>query len=96
MSTLRPLYDRVVIRRKEVEEVSKGGIVVPGGLDDKPDEGTVVSVGPGKVLEDGSIRPTTIKPGDKVIISKGTGMETELDGETLVIVNEEDVVGVLS
>ena len=96
MSTIRPLYDRVVVRRDEVQEVSEGGIHIPGGVDDKPDKGTVVAVGQGKVMDDGTIRPPTVKEGDTVIVSKGTGTEIELDKETLLIVFEQDIVGVIS
>ena len=96
MSAIRPLYDRVVIRRDKVEEVSEGGIVLPGGIEDEAGKATVVAVGQGKLLDDGTIRPMTVKEGDRVIVSKGTGAEVEFEGETLVILPEQDIVGVLS
>ena len=95
MSTLRPLYDRVVIKRDEAATVSEGGIVI-AGEGEQPDIGTVLAAGQGKILEDGSVRPMSVKEGDRVVVAKGTGMETEYDGEPVVIVFEQDIVGVLS
>jgi chaperonin GroES len=96
MSTIRPLYDRIVIKRDEVETVSAGGIYVAGGLDDKPEMGTVIAAGPGGVLPDGTVRPTTVKPGDRVIVSKGTGAEISIDGEMVLVVSEPEIVGIVS
>ena len=95
MSTLRPLFDRVIIKRDEAKETTDSGIVIAGG-GEEPTTGTVIAVGTGKVLEDGSIRPMSVKEGDRVIVADGTGLEQEHEGESLVIVFEQDIVGVLS
>jgi len=96
MSTIRPLYDRIAFIRDDVKEVSEGGILVPGGVDEEPDFGTVIAVGTGACLPDGTIRPMTVKPGDRIIVSKGTGSEVDLDGQKIVIVSEPEIVGVMS
>lgn len=96
MNTIQPLYDRVAIKRDDVQEVSNGGIIVPGGVDEEPDMGTVIAVGTGGTLPNGTIRPTTVKPGDRIIISKGVGTEIDLNGEKIIIVSEPEIIGVIS
>jgi chaperonin GroES len=91
----RPLHDRLLIRRIEEEEKTKGGIIIPDTAKEKPLEGRVVAAGPGKVDEDGKLRPLDVKPGDRVLFSKYAGTEVTLDGEEHLIVREEDVLAVL-
>jgi chaperonin GroES len=93
---LRPLHDRVLIRRVEEEEKTKGGIIIPDTAKEKPMEGEVVSVGPGARGEDGAIQPMDLKAGDRVLFGKWSGTEIKLDGEDLIIMKESDVMGVIS
>ena len=92
---LRPLHDRVVIRRTEEERKSPGGIVIPDSAAEKPVEGKVVAVGKGKILEDGQVRPLDVKIGDKILFGKYSGTEVKVDGEDLVVMREEDVMAVI-
>ena len=91
----RPLHDRVVVRRIEADEKTKGGIIIPDTAKEKPVEGEVVAVGNGKVLEDGSIRKVDVKVGDRVLFGKYSGTEVKLDGEERLIVREDDILAVL-
>ena len=90
----RPLHDRVVIKRLEGEEKSKGGIIIPDNAKEKPQEGTVVAVGPGGRDEAGKLIPIDLKAGDKVIFGKWSGTEVKIDGEDLLIMKEADIMGV--
>jgi len=91
----RPLHDRVVVRRIESEEKTKGGIIIPDSAKEKPIEGEVLAVGNGKVLEDGKVRALDIKPGDRVLFGKYSGTEVKLDGEEALILREDDILGVI-
>jgi chaperonin GroES len=92
---IRPLRDRVLVKRLEGEEKTKGGIIIPDAAKEKPLEGKVVAVGSGKLLEDGTIRPLDLKVGDKILFGKYTGTEVKLDGEEMVILREDDVLAVI-
>ena len=93
---IRPLYDRVVVRRNEEEETSAGGIVLPGTAKEKPNQGEVVAVGEGKVLDNGDIRPLAVKVGDKVVFGQYAGSNTiEVDGEELIIMGESEIFAVV-
>jgi chaperonin GroES len=94
--SFRPLHDRVLIRRVEAEEKTKGGILIPDTAQEKPMEGEVVAVGPGARGEDGKIHPLDVKAGDRVLFGKWSGTEIKLDGEELIIMKESDVMGVLA
>ena len=89
-----PLHDRVVIKRLEGEEKSKGGIIIPDNAKEKPQEGTVVAVGPGGRDEAGKLIPVDLKAGDKVLFGKWSGIEVKIDGEDLLIMKEADIMGV--
>ena len=91
----RPLHDRVVIKRIEAEEKSKGGIIIPDTAKEKPQEGEVVAVGPGARDEKGVIQPLDVKAGDRVLFGKWSGTEVKIDGEELLIMKESDVMGVI-
>ncbi len=92
---IRPLHDRVVIRRTEEETKSAGGIVIPDSATEKPSQGEVLAVGPGKKLDDGSIQPVDLKVGDKVLFGQYAGSTAKLDGEELLIMSETEVFGVV-
>lgn len=92
---IHPLHDRVVIRRNEEERTSPGGIVIPDTAKDKPVEGEVVAVGPGKPLENGQVRPLTLKVGDKVLFGKYAGTEVKREGTDYVVMREDDVMAVI-
>ena len=92
----RPLHDRVVIRRVEEEEKSKGGIIIPDTAKEKPMEGEVVAAGPGARGEGGKIQPMDVKAGDRVLFGKWSGTEVKIDGQELMIMKESDIMGVLS
>ena len=92
---IRPLQDRVLVRRLESEEKTKGGIIIPDTAKEKPIEGKVIAVGAGKVGEDGKQRPLDVKAGDKVLFAKYSGTEVKIDGEEHLILREEDILGVL-
>ena len=91
----RPLHDRVVIRRLEAEEKSKGGIIIPDTVKEKPQEGEVVAVGPGARDESGKIVPLELKVGERVLFGKWSGTEVKVDGQELLIMKESDIMGVL-
>ncbi len=92
---IRPLGDRVLIQPAEAKETMKGGIIIPDSAKEKPQEGTVVAAGPGKILEDGKIRPMSVKKGDKVIYSKYAGTEVKVDGEEHLLMREDDILGIV-
>ena len=91
----RPLHDRVVIRRIEGEEKTKGGIIIPDTAKEKPQEGEVIAVGPGGRDESGKLVPLDVKAGDRVLFGKWSGSEVKIDGEELLIMKESDVMGVI-
>ena len=92
----RPLHDRVVVRRLEAEEKSKGGIIIPDTAKEKPQEGEIVAVGPGGRDENGKLIAMALKAGDRVLFGKWSGTEVKLDGEELLIMKESDVMGVIA
>ena len=92
---IRPLHDRVVVRRSEEEATSAGGIVLPGAAAEKPNQGEVVAVGPGEVTEDGKLKAMNVKAGDKILFGKWSGTEVKLDGSDLLIMKESDIMGIL-
>jgi chaperonin GroES len=92
---IRPLHDRVIVQRMKEEEKTRGGIIIPDSAKEKPVEGKVVAVGNGKVLEDGKVRPLEVKKGDRVLFGKYAGQEVKVDGEELVILREDDIVGIV-
>ena len=93
---IRPLQDRIIVKRLEGEEKTKGGIIIPDTAKEKPIEGKVIAAGNGKVLEDGKVRPLDIKAGDRVLFSKYAGTEIKIDGEEHMIMSEEEVLGVVT
>ena len=92
---IRPLQDRVLVKRIESEEKTKGGIIIPDTAKEKPIEGEVVAVGNGKVLEDGTLKKLDVKVGDRVLFGKYSGTEVKLEGEERLIVREDDILAVL-
>ena len=92
---IRPLHDRVIVKRLESETKSAGGIVIPDSAAEKPIQGKVVAVGKGKILEDGNVRPLDVKVGDKILFGKYSGTEVKVDGDELVVMREEDVMAVI-
>ena len=95
MSTIRPLHDRIIVRRVREEEKSKGGIIIPDTAKEKPAEGKVLAVGNGKIQEDGTLRKLDVKVGDHVLFGKYDGTEVKVDGEETLVVREENILGVL-
>ena len=93
--TLRPLHDRVIIKRLEEEKISAGGIVIPDSAAEKPVRGEVIAAGNGKILEDGKVRPIAVKKGDKVLFGKYSGTEVKVDGQELLVMREEDLLAVI-
>ncbi len=92
----RPLHDRVVVKRVEAEDKSKGGIIIPDTAKEKPQEGQVVAVGPGGRDENGKLIPMGVKAGDRVLFGKWSGTEVKLDGDDLLIMKESDIMGVVA
>jgi chaperonin GroES len=92
---IRPLHDRVIVKRLEEERTSAGGIIIPDSATEKPIQGKVLAVGKGKILENGDIRPLDLKVGDKVLFGKYGGTEVKIDGEELLVMREEDVMAVI-
>ena|SRR5581483_4494501 len=92
---IRPLQDRIIVKRVAEEEKTKGGIIIPDTAKEKPLEGKVIAVGNGRVLEDGKIRPLDVKAGDRVLFGKYAGTEVKIDGEDHLILKEDDVVGIV-
>jgi chaperonin GroES len=91
----RPLHDRVVVRRLEGKGTSKGGIIIPDTAKEKPQEGEVLAIGPGRRDESGKLIPIDLKPGDVILFGKWSGTEIKIDGEDLLIMNEADIMGVI-
>ena len=92
---IRPLQDRVIVKRIEEEEKTKGGIIIPDTAKEKPMEGKIIAVGKGKLLEDGKIHPLDVKAGDRVLFGKYAGTEVKIDGEEHLIMREDDILGVI-
>ena len=93
--TFRPLHDRVVVRRIEAEDKTKGGIIIPDTAKEKPQEGEIIAVGPGARDESGKLVPLDVKAGDRVLFGKWSGTEVKIDGEDLLIMKESDIMGVI-
>jgi chaperonin GroES len=93
---LRPLHDRVIIKRMEEEKMSAGGIVIPDSATEKPIKGEVIAVGNGKILEAGTVRPLDLKVGDKVLFGKYSGTEVKVDGTEYLVMREEDIMAVFA
>ena len=91
----RPLHDRVVVRRIEAEEKTKGGIIIPDTAKEKPQEGEIVAVGPGARDESGKLVPLDVKSGDRILFGKWSGTEVKIDGEELLIMKESDIMGII-
>jgi chaperonin GroES len=91
---IRPLHDRVVIKRLKEEEKTKGGIIIPDNAKEKPVEAKVIAVGNGKILEDGTLRKLDVKPGDTVLLGKYAGSEIKIDGEEHVVLREDEILAV--
>ena len=92
---IRPLHDRVVVRRLEEEKMSPGGIVIPDSATEKPIQGEVVAIGNGKILDSGEVRGLDVKVGDKILFGKYSGTEVKIDGEELLVMREDDIMGVI-
>lgn len=92
---IRPLHDRVIVKRLEEERTTASGIVIPDSATEKPDQGTVQAVGNGKILEDGSVKKLDVKVGDKVLFGKYAGQAFKVDGEELLVMREEDIMGIV-
>jgi chaperonin GroES len=92
---IRPLYDRIVVRRIEEQETKVGGLFIPDSAKEKPQEGEVVAVGKGKRLEDGKVVPLDVQKGDRILFGKYSGSEIRIDGEELIVMREDEVLGVL-
>lgn len=92
---IRPLHDRVIVRRLEEERKTPGGIVIPDTAKEKPIQGEVIAIGRGKILENGEVRPLDVKVGDKVLFGKYSGTEVRINNEELLVMREEDIMGVV-
>jgi chaperonin GroES len=92
---IRPLHDRVIVKRLEEERTSPGGIVIPDSAAEKPSQGKIVAIGKGKILEDGSVRALDVKVGDKILFGKYSGTEVKVDGDDLIVMREEDIMAVI-
>ena len=93
--SIRPLHDRVIVKRVEEETTTAGGIVLPGSAAEKPSQGIVLAVGSGKALDNGTVRALEVKVGDKVLFGKYSGNEVKVDGDDLIVMREEDIMGIL-
>ncbi len=91
---IRPLQDRIIVRRIDEEETTKGGIIIPDTAKEKPQEGKVIAVGKGKINDDGKLQPLDVKKGDRVLFSKYSGTEINIEGEEHLIIREDDVLGI--
>jgi len=92
---VRPLYDRILVKRIDTEEKTKGGIIIPDTAKEKPQEGKIIALGKGKLLEDGSIRPLDVKVGNKILFSKYGGTDINIDGEEYLILREDDILAIV-
>jgi len=95
-TNIRPLHDRVIVRRLEEDEKSAGGIIIPDSAKEKPLQGEIIAVGNGKLLDNGDLRALDVKAGDTIIFSTYAGTEIKLDGETLLMMREDDILGVIT
>jgi chaperonin GroES len=93
---IRPLHDRVIVRRIEEDQKTKGGIIIPDTAKEKPQMGEVIAAGPGKKTEDGKLVPIDVKKGDKVLFTKYAGSDIKIEGEELLIMREEDILGIIT
>jgi chaperonin GroES len=93
---VRPLHDRVLVKRFNEEEKSKGGIIIPDTAKEKPIQGEIIAVGQGRVNEEGKLRPLDVKKGDRILFGKYAGTEIKIDGDEFLMMREEDILGVLS
>ena len=93
---IRPLHDRVIVKRIEEERKTTGGIVIPDNAAEKPDQGEVLAIGTGKVMDDGKVRPLAVKVGDRVLFGKYSGSSVKMDGDELLVMREEDIMGVVT
>ena len=93
---IRPLHDRVVVKRVEEERKSPGGIVIPENAAEKPDQGEVIAVGNGKILEDGKVRPLDVKVGDRILFGKYSGSTVKMEGEEYLVMREDDIMGIVA
>lgn len=93
--SLRPLHDRVIVERQEKETTTASGIVLPGDAAEKPDQGKVLAVGNGKILEDGKVRPLDVKVGDTVLFGKYSGQSVKVDGKEVLVMREEDIMAIV-
>jgi len=96
MNKIRPLHDRVVVKRLEQEQKSAGGIVIPDNAAEKPDQGEVVAVGNGKILDDGKVRPLDVKVGDRILFGKYSGQSVKVEGTEYLVMREDDIMGVVA
>ena len=92
---IRPLHDRVIVKRLDAERTTASGIVIPDSAGEKPDQGEIVAVGSGKIMEDGKVRPVAVKVGERVLFGKYSGQAFKIDGEELLQMREEDIIGVI-
>ncbi len=92
---IRPLHDRVIVKRIEDERKTASGIVIPDAAAEKPDQGEILAAGNGKILDDGKVRPLAVKVGDRVLFGKYSGQQVKVDGEELLVMREEDIMGVI-
>ncbi|GIR64179.1 MAG: co-chaperone GroES [Pseudomonadota bacterium] len=93
---IRPLHDRVIVRRMDEEKTSPGGIVIPDSATEKPVKGEVLAIGKGKLLENGDVRPLDVKVGDKILFGKYSGTEVNVDGEDLLVMREDDITAIIN
>jgi len=96
MMKIRPLHDRVIVKRIEEERKTAGGIVIPDNAAEKPDQGEVLAIGTGKVMDDGKVRPLAVKVGDRVLFGKYSGSSVRMEGDELLVMREEDIMGVVT
>ena len=96
MTKFTPLHDRILVRRVEEAETTRGGIIIPDSAKDKPQEGEVISAGKGKINEEGKVRPLDVKEGDRILFGKYSGTDIKLDGEDFIIMREEEVLGIIT
>jgi len=96
MAKFTPLHDRILVKRVEESTTTRGGIIIPDSAKDKPQEGEVISVGKGKINEDGKVFPLDVKDGDRILFGKYSGTEIKIDGEEYIIMKEDEVLGILS
>ena len=92
---IRPLHDRVVLRRLEQETKSSGGIVIPDSASEKPSQGEILAVGPGKTLDNGTVKALSVKVGDKVVFGKYSGNEVKINNEEVIVMREDDIMGII-